>query len=105
MSCLRLLRTSAGRYLVPVGTALAAGRLLLASWSQGSWADTTLKATSMAVLLLPFVMLAGAQDGHRLLRTLRIRPRHRVPGHPARLWCTSSRPSRCGVWADTCWSW
>lgn len=64
-----------------------------------------LEATSMAVLLLPFVMLAGAQDGHRLLRTLRIRPRHRVPGHPARLWCTSSRPSRCGVWADTCWSW
>lgn len=64
----RLLRTSAARYAVPVGTALAAGRLLFASWSPGSWADTTLKATSMAVLLLPFVMFAGTQDGRRLLR-------------------------------------
>ena len=49
---------------------ISAGRLLLlAPWWRGSWADTTLAATSTLVLLFPFLMLAGALDGRRLLCT------------------------------------
>lgn len=65
---LLLLRTTAARWLAPLGAAIAAGALILDHGWEGSWGDTTLRATTQLLLLLPLVMIAGALDAGRLLR-------------------------------------
>jgi len=65
---LLLLRTTAARWLAPLGAAMAAGALILDAGWEGSWGDTTLRATTQLLLLLPLVMIAGALDARRLLR-------------------------------------
>jgi len=47
---------------------MAAGALILDAGWEGSWGDTTLRATTQLLLLLPLVMIAGALDARRLLR-------------------------------------
>lgn len=63
-----LLRTTGARLLVPIGVLIAAGVLLTDRGWQGGWGDSTLRATTDLVFLLPFVMLAGVLDAGRLLR-------------------------------------
>ena len=67
MTALLLLRPSASRLLVPVGTVAAVAQLLLDGAWQGSWGESTLRATTHLVFLLPFIMVAAAVDGRRLL--------------------------------------
>lgn len=61
------LRSSAARLLAPPG-AIASTIVLFADggW-QGGWGDTVLRATTAALVLLPFVAVAGVLDGRRLL--------------------------------------
>lgn len=66
---LLLLRTTAARRLVPLGAVVVAGALFLDGGWEGSWGDTTLRGTTQMVLLLPFVMMAGALDARRLLHS------------------------------------
>lgn len=67
MTALLFLRTSASRLLVPVGTMAAVAQLLFDDAWQGSWGESTLRATTHLVFLLPFIMVAAAVDGRRLL--------------------------------------
>lgn len=63
-----LLRITAARWLVPLGALAAVGALMLDPGWEGSWGDTTLRATTHLLLLLPLVMVSGAVDARRLLR-------------------------------------